>query len=349
MGVMLCYTGLTSAFGTITVPRRRGIGPMQLRRKRAHPCCSRSQQTGTGWPSKRGSHQASSARESKPGPAHPHRDEVKMQDAASTREGKQPCTQSMMTRMQSKEICERVRKGKEESNASRARAGRGRENGDVGPLKPGSPRAGAGAQTRCCGCRLQPTTDGSNGAQSWPPPPIPAQGTVPRFPAPPTDLWAGPDRPPKGTRCNRHAGGHTLGSQTPCDARPPQHPTSSGGKSGWACPTPHAAQSPPATNVMLHVFNVCLRDNHCPSQTGHRAHATQTQTGPSLLQPEPADRNGLALETGNSSGQQRTGVKARARAPPSRRGEDARCSKHTGGQATMHAKHDDKDAKQGNL
>jgi hypothetical protein len=152
---MLCYTCLTSAFGTITVPRRRGIGPMQLRRKRAHPCCSRSQQTGTGWPSKRGTHQASSARESKPGPAHPHRAEVKMHDAASTREGKQPCTQSMMTRMQSKEICERVRKGKEESNASRARAGRGRENGDVGPLKPGPPRAGAGAQTRCCGCRLQ--------------------------------------------------------------------------------------------------------------------------------------------------------------------------------------------------
>jgi hypothetical protein len=44
--------------------------------------------------------------------------------------------------------------------------------------------------------------------------------------------------------------------------------------------------------VMLHVFNVCLRDNHCPSQTGHKAHAAQTQMGPSLLQPEPADRNG---------------------------------------------------------
>jgi hypothetical protein len=84
-------------------------------------------------------------------------------------------------------------------------------------------------------------------------------------------------------------------------------------------------------------FNVCLRDNHCPSQTGHRAHATQTQMGPSLLQPEAADRNGLALETGNSSGQQRAGVKARARAPPSRRGEDARCNKHMGWQATMHA------------
>jgi hypothetical protein len=146
--VMLCYTCLTSAFGTITVPRRRGIGPMQLRRKRAHPCSSRSQQTGTGWPSKPGTHlffffffflrgvllhlrrggthQASSARESKPGPAHPHRVEVKMHDAASTRDGKQARNQSMMTRMQSKEICERVRKGKEESNASRARAGRGR-------------------------------------------------------------------------------------------------------------------------------------------------------------------------------------------------------------------------------
>jgi hypothetical protein len=99
---MLCYTGLTSAFGTITVPRRRGIGPMQLRRKRAHPCCSRGQQTGTGWPSKPGTHQASSARESKPGPAHPHRDEVKMQDAASTRDGKQARKQSMMTRMQRK-------------------------------------------------------------------------------------------------------------------------------------------------------------------------------------------------------------------------------------------------------
>jgi hypothetical protein len=92
--VMLCYTSLTSAFGTITVPRRRGVGPMQLRRKRAHPCCSRSQLTGTGWPSKPGTHQASSARESKPGPAHPHRAEVKMQDAASTRDGKQPCTQA---------------------------------------------------------------------------------------------------------------------------------------------------------------------------------------------------------------------------------------------------------------
>jgi hypothetical protein len=157
---MLCYTCLTSAFGTITVPRGRGIGPMQLRRKRAHLCCSRSQQTGTGWPSKPGTHQASSARESKPGPAHPHRAEV-MQDAASTRDGKQARKQSMMTRMQSKANCERVRKGKEESNASRARAGRGRENGDVGPLKPGSPRGGAGAQNRCCGCRLQPTTDGS--------------------------------------------------------------------------------------------------------------------------------------------------------------------------------------------
>jgi hypothetical protein len=100
---------------------------------------------------------------------------------------------------------------------------------------------------------------------------------------------------------------------------------------------------------MLHWFNVCLRDNHCPSQTGHRAHATQTHTGPSLLQPKPRDRNGLALETGNSSGQQRTGVKARARAPPSRRGEDARCSKHTGWQASTQAKHDDKDAKQGKL
>jgi hypothetical protein len=99
--------------------------------------------------------------------------------------------------------------------------------------------------------------------------------------------------------------------------------------------------------VVLHWFNVCLRDNHCPSQTGHRAHATQTQTGPSLLQPKPTDRNGLALETGNSSGKQRAGVKARARAPPSRRGENARCSKHTGWQASMHAKHDGKDAKQG--
>jgi hypothetical protein len=89
--VMLCYTCLTSAFGTITVPRRRGIGPMQLRRKWAHPCCSRRQQTGTGLPSKPGTHQASSARESKPGPAHPHRAEVKMQDAASTRDGKQAC------------------------------------------------------------------------------------------------------------------------------------------------------------------------------------------------------------------------------------------------------------------
>jgi hypothetical protein len=98
---------------------------------------------------------------------------------------------------------------------------------------------------------------------------------------------------------------------------------------------------------MLHVFNVCLRDNHCPSQTGHRAHATLTQTGPSLLQPEAADSDGLALETGNSSGQQRAGVKARARAPPSREGEDARCSKHTGWQASMHAKHDGKDATQG--
>jgi hypothetical protein len=74
---------------------------------------------------------------------------------------------------------------------------------------------------------------------------------------------------------------------------------------------------------MLHVFIVCLWDNHCPSRTGHRAHATQTQTGPSLLQPEAVDRFGLALETGNSSGQQCTGDKARARAPPSRRGEDA--------------------------
>jgi hypothetical protein len=100
---VICYTCVTSAFGTITVPCRRGIGPMQLRRKRAHPCCSRRQQTGTGWPSKPGTHQASSARESKPGPAHPHRAEVKMQDAASTRDGKQPCTQSKMTRMQRKE------------------------------------------------------------------------------------------------------------------------------------------------------------------------------------------------------------------------------------------------------
>jgi hypothetical protein len=72
---------------------------------------------------------------------------------------------STMTRMLARQNCERVRIGKEESNASRARAGRGRD-GDVGPLKPGSPRAGAGAQTRCCGCRLQPTTDGSSGAQS---------------------------------------------------------------------------------------------------------------------------------------------------------------------------------------
>jgi hypothetical protein len=122
-----------------------------------------------------------------------------------------------------------------------------------------------------------------------------------------------------------------------------------GGSAAWQPTATAKLPAPTACYVMLHVLNVRLRDKHCPSQTGHRAHATQTQTGPSLLQPEPADRNGLALETGNSSGQQRTGVKARARAPPSRRGEDARCSKHTGGQATMHAKHDDKDAKQGNL
>jgi hypothetical protein len=113
---------------------------------------------------------------------------------------------STMTRMQRKAKCDRVRKGKEESNASRARAGRGRENGDVGPLKPGSPGVGAGAQTRCCGCRLQPTTDGSNRAQSWPLPPDPAQGTAPRFPAPPTARWADPDRPPKGTHCSQPAG-----------------------------------------------------------------------------------------------------------------------------------------------